>query len=480
MKTLYCGCHPVARLLVLLGAMLVLAGCQGTVVRESTLSKISLQESRGDARLSVFLRLKEQEGPQVWMKINQLEVRSDSGWAPLGVARPEVQSQDIRANGQILAGRGGVPAGRYQAIRFTVEQAALVRESDRVFLAPDNPVVEINFPAELNLAKGDSTSLFLTWDTAGSMLGTATLSPRMTVAQQRIPLATDLAYVSCPELDTVYVFRTDHNMVCGSIGISGKPTSIVANSALNRLFILSRQDSAVKILELTSNRQIDQVKIPLSVKATHMAVSPDGMWAYVIDETANNLLRLNLQTGTVDGQVRVGSRPKFILYLEDQNLVAVSCAYAQKIYFLDAISLAVVNMIDTGGTPDGLLVRDNYLYVAESSSNSVSVFALPGGGSGSRLNVGVQPRRLVFGNNHIYIANAGEGTVSVLRPGQLSVSRAIRVGGMPFEMGVSQARQWLYVGDTQKGGITVIDLSVNRIVSFIELGAAPDAFVVLN
>lgn len=479
MKTNRCGSSNFAHLFFLLWGVLFLAGCQGGIAHVDSLSPISLQESRGEARLSVFLRLKEPEGPLLWMKIRNIEVQSVNGWLPLGVARQEIQSRDIRANGQILAARGGIPAGRYHGIRFTVEQAALARENDKFLLALDNPVVEISFPAELTLAKGDSTSLFLTWDTAGSMLGTATLSPRMTVAQQRIPLATDLAYVSCPELDTIYVIRTDNNMVCGSIGISGKPGTIVVNAAQNRLFVLARQESAVKILELTSNRQIDQVKIPLSVKATHMTVSPDGESAYVIDETGNNLLRLDLQTGIVAGQVRIGSRPKFILYLEQQNLVAVSCAYAQKIYLLDAISLAIVNTIDTGGTPDGLLVRDNYLYVAESSSNSVSVFAIPGGGN-SRLNVGVQPRRIAFGNSHIYIANYGEGTVSVLRPGQLSVSRAIKVGGMPFEMGVSTTRQWLYVGDAQKGGVTVIDLSVNRIVSFIELGAVPDSFVVVD
>jgi len=472
----------ISYLVVLLCGIFFLGGCQqgGAVGGDSLLSRAAFQESSGDAKLSVFLRLKEPEGPNLWMKISNLELGSYNTWFPLRTAREEILCQDMRSNGQILAGRGGVPTGRYQSVRFTVEKAALEREGEKILLSVDNPVIEINFPVELSLTKGDSTSLFVTWDVAGSMQGTAMLSPKMTINLQRIPLVTDLAYVSCPELDTIYIVRTDVNMVCGSIGISGKPTTIIANLDKNRLFVLAPKDSAVKIFELTSNRLIDQIRIPLSVKSTYMAVSSDGKWAYLLDEMGNNLVRLNLQTGTVDGQIRVGSRPKYMLYLEEQNLLAISCAYAQKVYFLDATSLTIVNTVDTGGTPDGLLARDNYLFVAESSSNSVSVFELPGGRNKARFNVGVKPRRLVFGNSHIYISNYGAGNVSLLRPGQLNVSRSIQVGGMPCAMDVSLSRQWLYVGDENKGGVCVVDLSSNKVAGWIELGAPPDTVVVVN
>lgn len=481
MKARLAGVNIISHLLFLLCGIFSLAGCQqGGAVGGDSLSGAAFQESSGDARLSVFLRLKEPEGPNLWMKISNLEVESYNTWFPLRTIREEIQRQDVRSNGQILAGRGGVPAGQYQRIRFTVEKAALDRDGEMIFLSVDNPVVEINFPVELNLAKGDSTSLFLTWDTAGSMQGTAILHPNMSLNLQSIPLVTDLAYVSCPALDTIYIIRTDLNMVCGSIGISGKPTTIAANLAANRLFVLAPKDSAVKTFELTSNSLIDQIRIPLSVKATYMTVSSDGKKAYLLDEMGNNLLRLDMQTGTVDGQIRIGSRPKYMLYLEDQNLIAISCAYAQKVYFVDATSLTVVNTVDTGGTPDGMLARDNYLFVAESSSNSVSVFELPGGRNKFRINVGIKPRRLVFGNSHIYISNYGSGNISLMKPGQLNASRGIQVGGMPFGMDVSLIRQWLYVGDEYKGGVSVIDLSSNKVAGWIELGAAPDTFVVVK
>ncbi|MFH1216196.1 MAG: YncE family protein [Pseudomonadota bacterium] len=460
---------------------MAISGCQPGVSggsQKGTL--INFQEKKGEARLTVFAAVKELEGPFLWMKINSLEVLSDGNWYPLTLARQELMSREIRASGQILLARGGLPVGTYQALRFSMEKAAIERDGKQVFLALDNPVATISFPVDVTLGRDDSTSLFLTWDTENSLDGTAILRPRMNAGLQRIPIVTDLAYVSCPDLDTVYIVRTDTNVVCGSIGISGKPGSIVADVARNRLYVLAPQDSAVKVLELTSNREIDQIRLPFTIKPTFMAVNPDGKWAYLLDETGNNLLSLNLQSGIISTQVRLGSRPKYVLYSEELNQLAVSSSYGQKVFFLDPVTLATVGTIDTGGSPEGLLVQNNNLYVAESTSNAVSVFELPGGRSKARLNVGNKPRRFVYNNNQIYVANFGGGSISIIRPGQLSVSRDIRVGGSPFAMDAVRSRQWLYVLDTSRGTVVVIDLSSNRVVKRIELGAVPDDLFVIN
>lgn len=467
---------------VLLPAViLTISACQpGGSGGSSKNTLLNLQEKSGDARLTVFVAVKDLEGPSLWMQINTLEVLADGKWYPLSLARQELMSREIRAGGQILLARGGLPAGSYQALRFSMEKAAIDRDGKQVFLALDNPVTTIPFPVDVTLARDDSPSLFLTWDTENSLDGTALLRPRMNVGLQRVPIVTDLAYVTCPDLDTVYIIRTDTNVVCGSIGISGNPGSIVANVAGNRLFVLAPQDSAVKVLELTSNREIDQIRLPFTIKPTFMTVHSDGKWAYLLDETGNNLLSLNLQSGMITAQVRLGARPKYMLYSEELNQIVVSSSYGQKVFFLDPITLTTIGTIDTGGSPEGLLVHGNNLYVAESSSNAVSVFELPGGRSTARLNVGSKPRRIMYNNNQIYVANFGAGSISILRPGQLSMSRDIRVGGSPFAMDAVRSRQWLYACDTTNGTVVVIDLSSNRVAKRIELGTVPDGLVVIN
>lgn len=454
-------------------AGMLLVGCTapgGTGSSKRTL--FALQDTVGEARLSVFMELQEPDGPDLWVKADKLEVYADETWYPISLARTEIATKEIEEVDQIIVGRGGVPSGRYQRLRLTLDKAALEREGKRIFLALDDPVIELVFPAQLTLTKGDSTSLFLNWDAAASLRDSALLVPQMTATSQSIPLTTDLAYVACPDIDTLYVIRTDQNQVCGSIGMAGGPSRISVNVDTNRLYVLTPEDSSIKILELTSNRQVDVVRIPMATKATDMVVGPEGEWAYILDEQGDQLLRLNLITGVLSERVRLGARPQEVIYVRDQNLLAVSSAYDQKVVFLEPTSLNLVKTIATRGRPDGILVLDDSLYIAESSTNTVTVYDLVSGKSRARLNVGSQPRRFIYNNNHVYVANYGGGSISILLPGQLNVSRQIRLGGKPWEMDIYASRQWLYVCDAAGEGLFVIDLSSNRLVRTIELAAA--------
>ena len=65
-------------------------------------------------------------------------------------------------------------------------------------------------------------------------------------------------------------------------------------------------------------------------------------------------------------------------------------------------------------------------------------------------------------------------------PGQFNVSGEISVKGKPFEMAASQSRRWLYVTDSERGGLSVIDPTSNRINGFIDLATLPLGMAVIN
>lgn len=457
-----------------------LAGCiSGGSTDKNEFELFRLQETGGDAMISVFMELKEPFGPAVWMDLGDLEVFAGEAWLPLAKARDAIHSKEISSKGQILFARGGVKSDRYSKMRVEVKKAALERLGESIFLALDNPVLELNFSSDLFLQKGDSVSVFVTWDTDASVQG-ALFSPQLNVEIQSIPLTVDLAYVACPDIDTVYIVRTDQNKVCGSIGLSGGPKCIFVNRQKNRLYVLCPDEAAVKIVELSSNRYIDEIYIPHVQLASHMAVDPDGEWAYVLDERGDQLLRLSLLRGVFVDRVRLDSRPRFITFLEQQNLLAVSSAFNQKVVFLDPLTLNSMQSIVTGGSPDGLLFINDSIYIAESSTNTVSVYDLSGNRSRARINVGMVPRRFVFANNNVYLANNGDGTVSILRPGQMNVLRDITVGGKPLEMAVYSVSQWLYVGDEEGRGLSVVDLASNMVVKEIELASPVSGLAVVN
>ncbi len=461
--------------------LLLLTGCgQKTPAAQDMHSLFQLQEIKGDATLSLFMKLTDPLGESIWMEMEDVEVFSGENWFPIASTRSEIDSNEISAAGQILIGRGGLPSGFYSRLRFKVGKAALARLGEKIILSVDNPVVELSFSSQLRLQKGDSPSLFLTWDSSASIQNKVNFLPRIDVSMQSIPLTTDLAYVSCPAINTVYIVRTDQNLVCGSIGVSGHPTCLKIIEQNNRFYVLSSDQGTIKIFELSSNRILDEVRIPHVQEASYMDVDPSGEWAYVVDERGDQLFRINLSTGVLSDRVRLGSRPKYIMYQQEESILVVSSAYDQKVFYIDPTNLSIVKTLTTGGSPDGLIVLNNLLFVAESSTNMVSVFDTNSGRARAQIHVGRTPRRFVSNFNSIYLANYGEGTVSILRAGQLNVLRDIPVGGNPLEMAVYPARQWLYVGDEGGRGLSVIDLTSNMVVKTIELATPVSGIAVVN
>ncbi len=471
---------------VLLWLMLVLislAGCgTGSTSQSSLLGSNQSKEKKGMATLSVFLQLADFQGKPLWMRLSSIEITGDQGNHPIQTKPVEVQS-DIIGKGQIFLGRQSVPMGRYQGLSFSIAKAALLSKSHRTMLAMDTPQFDLQLPGDLYLRQGDSLSIFVTWNPAQSLQGTALFSPALTADIQEIPLATDLAYVSCPEIDTLYVIRTDLNRVCGSLGISGRPTSLSVHPEKNRLFVLARKQATIKVIELSSNRVVDEIKIPMMRQPSKMITSPDGEWAYVIESKRDLIVRVDLNKGGLTGRTTLsGKRPHYLTYLAGQKMVAVSADYAQKITLLDPITLRETNFIGAGNGAEGMLEFNDSLYVAERKINTISAYLLPTGVKQGRLTVASGPVRLASSINgqHIFAASHDGGKISILRPGQYNVIKEINVGGSPGNMAFDGQRKWLYVTDEKEGGITVIDLSTQRVAHRISLGAIPDELVSLQ
>jgi hypothetical protein len=139
------------------------------------------------------------------------------------------------------------------------------------------------------------------------------------------------------------------------------------------------------------------------------------------------------------------------------------------VYLLNPDSLISTRSFSVGSNPDGLLYGSNFIFVAESGSNTVTAYDLMDSSQKNRVHVGFSPRRLLLKENQIYVSNFRNGLITVMLPGQLNVSGEIGVGGNPQELAGSQSRLWLYAGDVKRGGLNVIDSTSNRINGFVSL-----------
>lgn len=465
---------------VCLSAALLAAGCLPAGSGSSDLSSF---KNSGKGVLSLFLNLKEDRGPDLEMRIRSIELLSEGGlWHPLAAGALTVRSGSM-GSGQVFVARSTFEPGYYQRLRITLGPVSLLQRDERIALIPATTVVEVAIPDPLYIGKGDSHSLFLSWDVDASLVEETGFNPVFRLPPRLKNLIADVAYVACPDINTVFMIRTDKNQVIDSLGVAGGPSYLFRAPFVQaeNLYALTPEDMGVKRIAAVANRVVETYRVSMSGETTHMTLGPAGRRAYLVDRKRGNILRMDLRSGNVDLRARLGHGPVYILYLKKWDLLAVSFSLSQTVVLLDPENLAPVRTVATSGRPEGLAVwKDRLLYIAESGSNTVLQYDLEQSRVVRRIPVGFSPRRILAVDNMIYVADYGSKSVSVLRPGQLGATRTIPLSGRPLELADIPTRKLMYVGNEEEQAITIFDAVTMKPTGTIQLGARPAGLAVMN
>jgi len=432
-------------------------------------------------RLSIFLRLDRPDVPRLQLKIAAIEILDGATWIPLSGGAVTVDTGSL-GRGQILVGRRRIPAGTCKSLRFNlVEAERIKKDGSRVKLSIEQPtsVIPLSNPIELGL--DTSESLFASWDVERSLRGDVLLPPVLSVASSKtLPLVADLAYVSCPNIDTVYMFRTDRNWVHGSIGVPGEPRQLALDEANGKLYILASKAGQILVVDTKSNRVIDRIGLSMLQEPSFMAIDSNGANAFVIDGRGNYLARYDLASGNLAGRARIGQKMNYALYLPDHERVAVASSLDQAVYLVNPEDLAVQQEIPVNGEPQGLAIDGDTLYIAEESSNTVAVYDLAARKLLNRVRVGFAPYRIMVANGEVFVSNRDSGSVSLFRTGQIYAARTLKGAAVPTELAESARNHWLYIADANCGGVRVFDATSKLVAGLVDLQAAPGDIVVLH
>ncbi len=428
-------------------------------------------------QVSLFLNLKTREETNLKMVIRTIDVLGENNqWVPLTESPIEVDSSSIEG-GQMFLGRTFLLSGYYSRLRLNALPGTEHEENKATLKS-----IELEIPSPLYVSPGDSHSLFLLWDPLATLAEDDQRQPGLSLLPNVRKMMVDMAFVACPEINTVYVICTDTNRVCDSLGVKGEPSYLVSDgkAPTTNLYALTQSDGDIKKIGPAANRVEANFYLSSLGKELHFAVSKDSQWAYVIDQKMGSILRLNLQSGSIDLRNRLGYKPSYILYLDKPELIAVSLSLSQTVVLLDPQTLQIVQSIPTAGKPEGLMLyNENLLYIAEAASHSVLVYDITRNQIVTRIPVDLSPRRILAANGLIYVANHGSRSVSVLRPGQLGVSKSINLNGPPLEMAYSSSNKWLYVGNDHTRALDIIDPVTGKRTGGISLGARPQGIAIL-
>jgi len=456
--------------LTALAGLALAAGCVGNAAPPDGGGHAVHTGQAATGRVSVFFRLREAGGVRAGFTIDEAEIGDGVRWLSL-LDTPAAISTANMENGQVMLARAAVPPAVYSRLRLRISAPLLPPDGHP--LAAEPLTLDLSLANPMALKAGDSPCLFVVWDVAATLAGGGgQFRPVLRAGPQTIPLTTELAFVSCPRIHTIYIIRTDTNTVCGSWGVDGRPTYLAAFKDNDELLALLEDKAAIVSIEISSGRVKDVIKIPSVIRPSFMVLDDEARYAYVLDRKTNYLVKLNLATGGVDAKSRLTDKPDFLLYLAGRDQLAVSSALGRKVFFIDGGGLDVLATLASVSSPLGLYFDSERLYVAEGRANSVEVHDV-NSGRVERRNVGRRPSRFASNGDYVFVANTGAASLSVLLPGQLNVVRDIRVGAGPEEMALSTTRRWLYVCETGEGGLGVVDLTSHRLASRIVLRARP-------
>ncbi len=456
-------------LIGLVALALGLAGCQPSV--SNTPSAFVLPDP-DQALVTLYLETSGSSMADLSLTLSGVDVLHDGVWIPLSQGTFQVDSRKMKDH-QLLLGTSLLPAGQHDQFRLHLNEVRVGRQEPSVKKQAD--LVSVSVEAPVFLEGGDSRCLFLQWE-LGDSTDVQGNVPRFQMKDQAQPLTSELLYVMCDEIETLYLVRSDKNLVVYSLPLDGPVTDMKLDAEKQFLYILSQGARSLLVYDCKRNRMIDRIALAVTVEPHYFDLSADGAFAFISDAATDKIVKVDLVGGQLLQQVNVGYRPGRILYYEygGTGHVAVSSPDSQQVFLLDAESLQVGASLAAGFDPEGLFAMGESLFVCDRGSQTVTAYSLRSRSVQANISVGRDPVSLVSdGGDKIYVANYGEQFLSVISAGQNVTLRRIPVGQGPFSFAFLNYRKMLYIANRKNLTITALDLAGEKTVATVPLGGKP-------
>ncbi len=423
---------------------------------------ILLLSSSWASRVNIFLNIVEPTEQEIKLSFESISLLKTENSINLTLSKSFFSSK-VSFRQSYLAG-GNIPAGKYNFLILKVKEVKL---NNKNLLISNH---QVKLPLRFNLQKDDSLSIFVFWNVKNSIINNKFV-PNFYAQVQNIPLRGEVVYVTCEDTDTLFAIRADNNQVIASLGISGTPKGLVADSNNDRLYIVSERSKKLSVVEISSFKKIDSFFLPL-VFSPQYIVLLDSNKAAITDHRSDYVIVVNLLSGGLLNSRRIGYSLSEIVYSASNDRIFISSPENQAVYLLTS-NLGLLKTLRVGHKPRGLWIQNNRLYVADNATGTVNIFDLSSEELLGRVRSGRGAVQVFGTKSRIYISNQKEGTVSLLVPNQLAIIKKIKVGKGPFSMTVCSRRGWLYVGLRGENSLAVIDTTSEKLVGKIELGCRP-------
>jgi len=241
------------------------------------------------------------------------------------------------------------------------------------------------------------------------------------------------------------------------------PTGIAVNKSNTRLYTVTKEDSALYIVNLKNNEILKRVKLP--AEAYSCILSPDeknlyiSIWGgekVVVYNTASQSFTKSLKTGSHPNELLLNKKGTY-LFVANANDNSVSIINTTTNKIVETVATALYPTRLTGSTTNGLALSpdEKTLYIANADNNCLAVFDVSKPGSSRSMGfipVGWYPTNVKTLGGKILVSN-GKGFTSMANPqGPQPVKKVDNSG---YQKGAVNSKEQ-YIGGLFKGTLSFI------------------------
>jgi YVTN family beta-propeller protein len=240
-------------------------------------------------------------------------------------------------------------------------------------------------------------------------------------------------------------------------------TGITLNKSNTRLYTVTKEDSALYVIEPTSHKILKRVK--LAAEAYSCILSPDEKTLYISIWGGEEVSCYSTVTGAISN-IKTGSHPNELLLNKKGTWLFVANANDNSVSVINTITRKTVEVVSTslyptrltGSTSNGLALSANEktLYIANADNNCLAVFDVTKPGESKSqgfIPVGWYPTNIKTLGSKILVAN-GKGFTSMANPkGPQPVKKTDNSG---YQKSPINSREQ-YIGGLFKGTLSFID-----------------------
>ncbi|MCH7879808.1 MAG: beta-propeller fold lactonase family protein, partial [candidate division Zixibacteria bacterium] len=235
----------------------------------------------------------------------------------------------------------------------------------------------------------------------------------------------------------------------------------------------------VSVIDIANNTVLP-ITLSVSPNSHGVAITPDGLYAYVANSTANTVSVIDITNNIVlPTTIAVGTEPQGIAITPNGLLAYVTNQASYDVSVIWISDNTVLKTIPVGDYPLGIAITPNgdYVYVANDLSNTVSVIRISDNTVIKTIPVGLQPRGLAITPDgaFCYVANSFSSDLSVIEiASNTNVATISGIGVFPWGVAITPNGDYAYVTNAEMtGSVAVIEISSKSFQSTISVGSIP-------